>query len=222
MEGDGCPIGGTIDGLKCPSDREGGADGIESDIFMIRFGETTVGDVLVKDAEIDRELIHNRDSYSCPDCEAEAEVLSLGIGGAGGICEHETDPGLKVRDNGPSFLDEVVAWTEQASREPGVGTMDYGGVHAAEEEFCIATVPAFISDLIQLPSHGDELGEIPIIVRVVDGKESGCFGREADHVLAKEAGGIGNWGLGAGVVDCCARPTCVHPRDNHDQAKEGG
>jgi len=45
------------------------------------------------------------------------------------------------------------------------------------------------------------LGEIPIIVRVVDGKEAGCFGREADDILTKEAGRIGNWGLGAGVVD---------------------
>ena len=171
---------------------------------MIWFGKATVGDMLVKDTEINGELIHDWDSDSCSDGEAKAEVLSLGIGGAGGICEHETDPGFKVRDNGPSFLDEVVAWTEQASREPGVGTMDYGGVHAAEEEFCIATVPAFISDLIQLPSHGDELGEIPIIVRVVDGKESGCFAREADHVLAKEAGGIGRRSLNTGVIDRCS------------------
>ena len=122
------------------------------------------------------------------------------LGGAGSIREHETDPGFEVRDNGPSFLDEIVARTEEATGEPGVGTVDYGGVHAAEEEFGIAAVPAFISDLVQLPAHGDELGEITIIVRVVDRKEAGCFSREADDIFTKEAGRIGNWGLGARVV----------------------
>ena len=99
---------------------------------MIRFGEATVGDVLIKDAKVDRKLIHDWDSDSCSDREAEAEVLSLGIGGAGGIREHETDSGFEVRDNGPSFLDEVVARTEEATGEPRVRTVDYGGVHAAE------------------------------------------------------------------------------------------
>ena len=168
LRGGELPNSGAIEGLKCPGDREGGSDGVESDIFLIRFGKATVGDMLVKDTEIDGELIHDWDSDSCSDGEAKAEVLSLGIGGAGRIREHETDPGFEVRDNGPSFLDEVVARTEEATGEPGVGTVDYGGVHAAEEEFGIAAVPAFISDLVQLPAHGDELGEIPIIVRVVD------------------------------------------------------
>jgi len=138
----------AIEGLKCPGDREGGPDGVESDIFIVWLGEATVGNVLIKDAEIDRKLIHDRDSHSGSDREAEAEVLSLGIGGAGGIREHETDPRFEVRDNGPSFLDEVVARSEEASGEPGIGTMDYGGVHATEEEFSIAAVPAFISDLV--------------------------------------------------------------------------
>ena len=164
VEGDDSPRGGAIGGLKCPGDREGRPDGVESDIFIVWLGEAAVGDMLVKDAEIDGELIHDWDSHSCSDREAEAEVLSLGIGGAGRIREHETDPGFEVRDNGPSFLDEIVARTEEATGEPGVGTVDYGGVHAAEEEFGIAAVPAFISDLIQLPAHGDELGEITIIV----------------------------------------------------------
>ena len=144
---------------------------------MIRFGEAAVGDVLVKDAEIDGELIHDRDSHSCSDREAEAEVLSLRIGGAGGIRENETDPGFEVRDNGPAFLDEVVARAKEATGEPRIGSVNDRGVHATEEEFGIAAVPSFISDWIQLPTHGDELGEIPIIVRVVDGKETGCFGR---------------------------------------------
>jgi hypothetical protein len=40
--------------LKSPSDRKGGADRVETDVIMIRLGEAAVGDVLVKDAEIDR------------------------------------------------------------------------------------------------------------------------------------------------------------------------
>ena len=71
------PNSGAIEGLKRPGDREGGTDGVESDIFMIRFGEATVGDVLIKDAKVDRKLIHDRDSDSCSDREAEAEVLAL-------------------------------------------------------------------------------------------------------------------------------------------------
>ena len=59
---------------------------------MIRLGEAAVGDVLVKDAEIDRELLDDGNSNSCSDGEAEAEVLSLGVGCARSIGEHEADP----------------------------------------------------------------------------------------------------------------------------------
>ena len=63
--------------LKRPSDRKGGSDGVETDILMIWLREPAVGDVLVKDAEIDRELLDNGNSNACSDGEAEAEVLSL-------------------------------------------------------------------------------------------------------------------------------------------------
>ena len=45
--------------------------------MMIWLREPAVGDVLVKDAEIDRELLDNGNSNACSDGEAEAEVLSL-------------------------------------------------------------------------------------------------------------------------------------------------
>ena len=77
--------------LKRPSDRKGGSDGVETDIIMIRLGKAAVGDVLVKDAEIDRELLDNGNSNACSDGEAEAEVLSLGVGCARGIGENESD-----------------------------------------------------------------------------------------------------------------------------------
>ena len=63
--------------LKRPSDRKGGSDRVETDILMIWLREPAVGDVLVKDAEIDRELLDNGNSNACSDGEAEAEVLSL-------------------------------------------------------------------------------------------------------------------------------------------------
>ncbi len=50
--------------------------------------------------------------------------------------------------------------------------MDYGGIHSAEEEFGVSAVPSFISDFVQLPSHRDELGEITVIVGVIDGEEA--------------------------------------------------
>jgi hypothetical protein len=37
------------------------------------------------------------------------------------------------------------------------------------EEFGITTVPTFVADLIELPSDGDELGKINIIVGIIDG-----------------------------------------------------
>ncbi len=50
--------------------------------------------------------------------------------------------------------------------------MDYGGVHSAEEEFGVPSVPSFISDFVQLPSHCDQLGEVAVIVGVIDGEEA--------------------------------------------------
>ena len=77
LRGGELPNSGAIEGLKRPGDREGGSDGVESDIFLIRFGKAAIGDVLVKDTEIDGELIHDWDSHACSDREAEAEVLAL-------------------------------------------------------------------------------------------------------------------------------------------------
>jgi len=84
-------LGGGAE-LKRPSDRKGGSDGVETDIIMIRLGESAVGNVLVKDAEVYRELLHDGNPNACSDGEAEAEVLSLGVRCACGICEHEADP----------------------------------------------------------------------------------------------------------------------------------
>ena len=59
---------------------------------MVRLGEAAVGDVLVKDAQVDRELLHDGNPNACSDGEAEAEVLSLGVGCARSIGKHEADP----------------------------------------------------------------------------------------------------------------------------------
>jgi hypothetical protein len=48
--------------------------------------------VLVKDAEVYRELLHDGNPNACSNGEAEAEVLSLGVRCARGIREHEADP----------------------------------------------------------------------------------------------------------------------------------
>ena len=53
--------------------------------------------------------------------------------------------------------------------------MDYWGVHSAEEEFGVSAVPSFISNFVQLPAHRDELGEIAVVVGVIDGEEAGCL-----------------------------------------------
>jgi len=140
---------------------------------MFRLGEAAVGDVLVKDAEVYRELLHDGNPNTCSDGEAEAEVLSLGVGCARGIGKDEADPGFEIRDNGPSFLDKVVSRAKESTGKPGVRTMNYGGVHSAEEEFGVPAVPSLISDFVQLPSHRDELGEITVIVGVIDGEEAG-------------------------------------------------
>ena len=140
---------------------------------MFRLGEAAVGDVLVKDAEVYRELLHDGNPNTCSDGEAEAEVLSLGVGCARGIGKDEADPGFEIRDNGPSFLDKVVSRAKESTSEPWVGAVDYGGIHSAEEEFGVPAVPSLISDFVQLPSHRDELGEITVIVGVIDGEEAG-------------------------------------------------
>jgi hypothetical protein len=144
---------------------------------MIRLGEATVRDVLVKNAEVYRELLHDGNPNACSDGEAEAEVLSLGVGCARGIGKHEADPRFEIRDNGPSLLDKVVTWAKESTREPRVRTVDYGGIHSTEEEFSITAVPSLISDFVQLPSYRDELGEIAVIVGVINGEETGCFYR---------------------------------------------
>ena len=144
---------------------------------MIRLGEAAVGDVLVKDAEVYRELLHDGNPNACSNGEAEAEVLSLGVRCARGIGKDKADPGFEIRDNGPSFLDKVVSWAKESTGEPGVGTVDYGGIHSAEEEFGVPAVPSLISDFVQLPSHRDELGEIAVIIGVINREEAGRFYR---------------------------------------------
>ena len=119
--------------------------------------------------------MHNGNPNACSDGEAEAEVLSLGVGCARGIGKDEADPGFEIRDNGPSFLDEVVSRAKEPTSEPRVGAVDYGGIHSAEEEFGVPAVPSLISDFVQLPSHRDELGEITVVVGVIDGEETGRF-----------------------------------------------
>ena len=59
---------------------------------MVRLGEAAVGDVLVKDAQVDRELLLDGNANACSDGEAEAEVLSLGVGCARSIGEYEANP----------------------------------------------------------------------------------------------------------------------------------
>lgn len=144
---------------------------------MVRLGETAVGDVLVKDAEVYRELLHDGNPNACSDGEAKTEVLSLGVGCAGGIGKDEADPGFEIRDDGPSLLDKVVPRAKESTSEPGIGTVDYGGVHSAEEEFGVSAVPPLISDFVQLPSHRDELGEIAVVIGIIDGEEASRFYR---------------------------------------------
>lgn len=59
---------------------------------MIRLGEAAVGDVLVKDAEVYRELLHDGNPNACSDGEAEAEVLSLGVRCARDVGKDKADP----------------------------------------------------------------------------------------------------------------------------------
>ena len=74
-------------------------------------------------------------------------------------------------------MDKVVSRSKESTSEPGVGPVDYGGVHSAEEKFGVPAVPSLISDFVQLPSHRDELGEIAVIIGVINGEEAGRFYR---------------------------------------------
>lgn len=153
------------------------------------FGETAVGDVLVHDAEIDGEFFRDGEAGAESDGKAEAEVLALGVGGAGGVGEHKADAGFEVGNCGPAFLDEVVAGAEEGAREPWIGSLDDGPEHAAKEELGITTVPTFVADLVELPSDGDELGKINIIVRIIDGAEASGFGSKGDDIFSEKRRG---------------------------------
>jgi hypothetical protein len=67
--------------------------------------------------------------------------------------------------------------------------LDNGTEHPAKEELGITTVPTFVADLIELPSDGDELGEINIIVRIIDGAETSGFGRKCDDIFSEKRRG---------------------------------
>ena len=162
------------------------ADGIEADVLGSWFREAAVRNVLVHDSQIDGELVCDGKTSPESDGKAKAEVLALGVGGAGGVSEHEADAGFEVGNDGPAFLDEVVAGAEEGAREPWIGSLDNGPEHAAKEKFGITTVPTFVADLVELPSDGDELGEINIIVGIVNGAEASGFSREGDDILAKK------------------------------------
>ncbi len=145
--------------------------------------------MLVHNTEIDGELIHDGESGADSDGKAEAEVLALGVGGAGRVGEHKADAGFEVGNDGPAFLDKVVAWAEEAACEPWIGSLNDGTEHAAKEKLGIATIPTFVADLIELPSDGDELGKINIIVGIIDGAEASGFGRKSDDIFSEEGRG---------------------------------
>ena len=145
--------------------------------------------MLVHNAEIDGELVCDGETSPESDGKAEAEVLALGVGGAGGVGEHKADAGFEVGNCGPAFLDEVVAGAEEGAREPWIGSLDNGPEHAAKEKFGITTVPTFVADLVELPSDSDELGKINIIVGIIDGAEASGFGRKGDDIFSEEGRG---------------------------------
>ena len=165
------------------------ADGIETDVLGSWFRETTVGDVLVHNAEIDGEFFRDGESGADSNGKAEAEVLALGVGGASCVGEHKADAGFEVGNDGPAFLDKVVAWAEEAACEPWIGSLDDGPEHTAKEELGIAAVPTFVADLVELPPNGDELGEINIIIGIIDGTEASGFGRKSDDIFSEKRRG---------------------------------
>ena len=145
--------------------------------------------MLVHNAEIDGEFFRDGEASADSDGKAEAEVLTLGVRGASGVGEHKADAGFEVGNYGPAFLDKVVAWAEEAACEPWIGSLNDGTEHAAKEEFGITTVPTFVADLVELPSDGDELGKINIIVGIIDGAEASGFGRKCDDIFSEERRG---------------------------------
>jgi len=145
--------------------------------------------MLVHNTEIDGELIHDGESGADSDGKAEAEVLALGVGGAGCVGEHKADARFEVGNDGPAFLDKVVAWAEEAACEPWIGSLNDGPEHAAKEKLGIATIPTFVADLIELPSDGDELGKINVIVGIIDGAEASGFGRKSDDIFSEKGRG---------------------------------
>lgn len=118
--------------LKCPADGEGGADGVEANVLRFGFGEASIGDVLVHDAEVHGELLHNGNPNARTNRKAEAEVLALGVRSPGGVSEHKANTGFEIRDNGPVGLNKIVAGAEEATCEPGVGALDSGTKHPAK------------------------------------------------------------------------------------------
>lgn len=133
---------------KSPSEGKNRADGVEADVRATRFGQAAVGDVLVEDADIRRELVFDGDANACPEGEAEAKVLALGVGKSGGVGEDKANAGFEVGDYGQIFLDEIVARTEESTCEPRIGAVGDGGKHAAEEELEITAGPTLITDLV--------------------------------------------------------------------------
>ena len=153
---------------------------------MFRFRQAAIGDVLVHGSQIDRELIHHWNTDADADGKTEAEVLPLGIRRPSGVGEHEADPRFEVGDDRPPLLDEVIAGAKEATGKPWIGAVNHGGIHSTEEKLGVPAVPSFVSDFVQLPSHGNELGEVAIVVRVVNGEKAGGFGGEADHILPEK------------------------------------
>lgn len=142
--------------------------------------------MLVHNAEIDGKFFRDGEAGADSNGKTEAKVLALGVGGAGGVGEHKADAGFEVGNDGPAFLDKVVAWAEKGACEPWIGSLDNGPKHAAKEEFGITTIPTFVADLIELPSDGDELRKINIIIGIIDGVEASGFGRESDDIFSEK------------------------------------
>jgi len=125
---------------------------------MFRFREAAIGNMLVHGAEVYRETIHDRNADPNSYFKTEAEVLSLGVGSARGVGEHEADPRFEVGDDRPAFLDEIIPRAKETTGEPWVGPVNDWPVHTAEKEFGVAPIPTLVADFIQLPTDGDELG----------------------------------------------------------------
>lgn len=168
--------------------------------------------MLVHHSEVNGKLIHDGDADPCPDGEAKAEILALGFRCSGGVGKEETDAGFEIRNDRPVGLNEVVAWAEEAAGEPRIGTLESGGEHAAEKKFGVATIPTFIADFVQLPPDRDQLRKVDVVVRVVDGEQTGGFGGESNLIFPKKSV-LDRFGVGEGRKSVrwgghlCPRPT---------------